>query len=148
MLWGSGLASLLALLLVGLGWAAYGPLPSDTREEIFAIPKGTWARRMAGDKVEILPSEIRLTVGVKDILHLENQDDVPQIFGSVLIMPGQSFKLPFTLASEYQFMCTAHASGQMSIIVDPEPIAGWTRLAWRVRAASRYGRSVLEKGWV
>ena len=59
------------------------------------IPKGTWARRMAGENLEVLPSEIHLTIGVKDVLVLQNQDDVPQLFGPVLIMPGQSFQLPF-----------------------------------------------------
>ena len=35
---------------------------------MFEIPQGTWARRMAGDKIEILPAEIRLTLGLRDIL--------------------------------------------------------------------------------
>ncbi len=88
---------------------------------------------MAGDRIEILPQEIRLTLGVRDILVLKNLDDVPQIFGPTLMMPGQSFRLPFALASRYQFACTAHASGQMTIIVDPLPASPWTRLRWRVR---------------
>ena len=46
---------------------------------------------------------------------------MPQIFGPALMMPGQSFRLPFEQASEYQFACTAHASGQMTVIVDPNP---------------------------
>ena len=121
-----------------VAWAMTAPVPTDSREQLFEIPKGTWARRMSGDKVEILPSEIRLTLGVKDILVLRNLDNVPQIFSSVLIMPGQSFKLPFNMASDYQFQCTAHASGHMSIIVDPEPTPGWRRLVWRTRELLRY----------
>jgi hypothetical protein len=115
-------------------WAALTPVSSDSRDELFEIPKGTWARRMAGDKVEILPAEIHLTIGVKDILVLRNLDDVPQVFGPVLMMPGQSFRLPFELASDYQFVCTAHASGQMSVIVAPMPMSAWARLRWRVNA--------------
>jgi hypothetical protein len=88
---------------------------------------------MAGDPVEILPDEIRLTLGVKDILVLMNQDDVPQIFGPTLMMPGQSFRLPFAQASSYQFACTAHASGQMTVLVEPFPATPWARLRWRVR---------------
>ena len=76
---------------------------SASRDQIFEIPKGTWARRMSGDKVEILPDHIRLTLGVRDILVLRNQDDVPQIFGPTLMMPGQSFRLPFEQAAEYTF---------------------------------------------
>ena len=114
-------------------WAALTPVSSPSRDEIFEIPKGTWARRMAGDPVEILPDQIRLTLGVKDILVLMNQDDVPQIFGPTLMMPGQSFRLPFAQASSYQFACTAHASGQMTILVEPFPATPWARLRWRVR---------------
>ena len=114
-------------------WAALAPIRSASRDEIFEIPKGTWARRMAGEPVEILPDEIRLTLGVRDVLVLKNLDDVPQIFGPTLMMPGQSFRLPFALASSYQFACTAHASGQMTIIVEPFPETPWARLRWRVR---------------
>lgn len=127
-----------AVLLVGgalaiTAWASLAPIESASRDAIFEIPKGTWARRMAGDPVEILPSEIRLTLGLRDVLVLENHDDVPQIFGPTLMLPGQSFRLPFGLASRYQFACTAHASGQMTIIVDPFPETPWARLRWRAR---------------
>ena len=121
----------LILMLALLAWGALAPLGRGSREELFEIPKGTWARRMAGDKVEILPSEVRLTVGVKDVLLLRNSDTVPQIFGPVLIMPGQDFRLPFETPSENQFACTAHASGQMEIVVEPEPRSPWQRLRWR-----------------
>ena len=86
-------------------FAAMWPVTFDSREELFEIPKGTWARRMAGEKREILPSEIHLLVGIRNVLMLKNSDDVPQIFGPTLIMPGQSFKLPFETASEkYRFL--------------------------------------------
>ena len=114
-----------------LAWTALAPIRYQSREQLFEIPKGTWARRMAGDKVEILPAEIRLTLGVKDMLVLKNLDDVPQVFGSILLMPGQSFRLPFEKAARYQFSCTAHLSGQMSIVVAPNPISAWDRLRWR-----------------
>ena len=125
--------SLAILVAAALGAGAFTPISSPTREELFEIPKGTWTRRMAGDRVEILPSQIRLTLGVRDVLLLSNQDEVPQIFGPTLLMPGQRFRLPFAVASSYQFVCTAHASGQMTIVVDPFPETPWARLAWRAR---------------
>ena len=125
----------LGVATLGVGaWAAITPIHSDSREVLFEIPKGTWARRMAGDKVEILPDRIRLTLGLKDILVLRNLDDVPQVFGPTLMMPGQGFSLPFAKASEYQFNCTAHASGQMTIVVEANPRTPWARFWWRVRA--------------
>ena len=113
-------------------WAGVAPIEdAASREEIFEIPKGTWARRMTGDKVEILPNQIRLTLGCNDVLLLRNLDDVPQIFGPALMMPGQSFRLPFEVASDYQFACTAHASGQMTVIVEPNPVDAMGAHRWR-----------------
>jgi hypothetical protein len=126
---------LLACWLAMLGWAAFAPVRFDSREEVFEIPKGTWARRMAGDKVEILPAQIRLTLGVHDVLLLRNLDEVPQVFGPTVIMPGQSFRLPFEVASTYSFACTAHLAGQMTIVVDAQPDSPWERLRWRTRRA-------------
>lgn len=122
------------LLLAALAWGALAPLAPTSRDELFEIPKGTWARHMAGDQVEILPERIHLTLGANDVLLLRNLDEVPQVFGPALIMPGQSFRLPFEVASSYSFACTAHASGQLSVIVAPHPAPGWETLNWRLRA--------------
>jgi hypothetical protein len=131
----------LSLGLASVTVAALLPVRFDSREERFEIPKGTWARRMAGDKVEILPSKIYLVLGIRNILYLRNLDDVPQIFGPTLLMPGQSFRLPFEVASENLFACTAHASGQLAVIVEETPDSPWRRLRWRaqwlVRGISR-----------
>ena len=105
------------------------PIQLSSRDELFEIPHGTWARRMAGEKVEILPDTIRLTLGVNDVLLLSNADDVPQIFGPTLIMPGQSFRLPFATASTYNFACSTHASGQLNVIVEPTRRPGGKRCA-------------------
>jgi hypothetical protein len=133
-------AAVALVIVVALGaavWAAFTPVTFGSREETFEIPKGTWARRMAGNKVEILPSRVFLTLGIRDVLLLMNKDDVPQIFGPTLMMPGQSFRLPFEVASSYQFACTAHASGQMTVVVDEQPDTPWRRLVWRTRRILR-----------
>jgi hypothetical protein len=117
-----------------LAWAAFAPVQAGSREAVFEIPKGTYARRMAGDEVGILPARIRLTLGVRDVLLLRNLDEVPQQFGPTVLMPGQSFRLPFEVASTYSFACSAHASGQMTIVVDPQPLSPWRRLGWRAAA--------------
>ena len=141
--WGSWLPlACVALLLL---WAMLAPLSASDRDLLFEIPKGTWERRMHGDHIEILPSTVHLTLGVKDVLLLRNRDTVPQIFGPVLIMPGQDFRLPFEQVSDNEFACTAHASGQMKVIVDPMPNPGLDRLRWRLAAlahAVRYLKPV------
>ena len=133
----AALAASAELVLGVLAWAALAPLDVASRDELFEIPHGTYARRMAGDRVEILPDTIRLTLGVKDVLLLRNLDEVPQVFGPALIMPGQSFRLPFERASTYSFACTAHASGQMNVIVEPGPDGPWQTLRWRARQLMR-----------
>ena len=129
----TALLTIAAVAGAALTWGGFAPIHSASRNEVFVIPKGTWARRMSGDKVEILPDHIRLTLGLRDILVLRNRDEVPQIFGPTLMMPGQSFSLPFAQASEYTFNCTAHVSGQMTIIVEPYPASPWARVRWRAR---------------
>lgn len=124
--------SIVALLAVLLGWAAFAPLQAASREQLFEIPKGTWERRMKGDQASILPERITLTLGLRDVLLLRNSDTVPQIFGPVLIMPGQDFRLPFAQAGEHPFDCTAHASGKMTVLVEEAPAAGLPRLRWRL----------------
>ena len=121
------------LLLSAIGWAAFAPLPAGSREQVFEIPPGTHALRMSGHQADILPRTIHLTLGVNDVLVFRNSDTAPHIFGPTLIMPGQTFRLPFAAASIYSFQCTAHADGQLSVIVDPAPSPGWQRLIWRWR---------------
>ena len=123
--------ALAAVAAAGAAGAAFVPVRVDSHDELFEIPRGTWARRMAGNKVEILPNRIDLALGLNDHVLLRNLDDVPQQFGPVLVMPGQSFRLPFEVASTYSFDCTAHASGQMIIVVAEAPATPWDRLRWR-----------------
>ena len=134
-------AAIAALLIASaLGVLSLTPIHAPSHDQLFEIPKGTWARRMAGNRVEILPAELRLTIGVRDILVLHNLDDVPQQFGPILLMPGQTFRMPFSMPASYQFACTAHLSGQMSIVVEPNPATPWARLRWRVSTLLRSGR--------
>jgi hypothetical protein len=130
---------LTAIAFSATAWAALTPASSDSREQVYVIPKGTWAGRTAGKDIEAFPSTIHLTIGIKDVLVLKNHDDVPQMFGPVLIMPGQSFRLPFRLASSYQFACTAHVSGQLTVVVEPIPEPGWRLLRWRVNTIVKRG---------
>jgi hypothetical protein len=126
-------APVLAAALAVLAWAGFAPVHVPTREALFEIPKGTYARRAAGNLVDILPSKITLTLGLDDVLLLRNLDDVPQQFGPTIMMPGQSFRLPFERASENQFACSAHTSGQMTVIVEPYPKWPWQKIRWRLR---------------
>ena len=126
------------VILVPVVLASLWPVTFDSREELFDIPKGTFARHMAGDHHDLLPSTIYLVVGIHNVLALRNSDDVPQFFGPTLLMPGQSLRIPFTRPSENSFSCTAHASGQLLVLVEATPVWPWERLGWRVRRMVRW----------
>ncbi|MCK6548947.1 hypothetical protein L6R52_24090 [Myxococcota bacterium] len=135
----SSFAALGLTALATVGAAAFVPVTFDSREAVYEIPQGTWAARMAGKNLEILPDEIDLMLEVRDVLVLRNLDDVPQMFGPTLIMPGQTFRLPFEVASEYLFACTAHTSGQMTVDVAERPTTPWARVAWRTETLVERG---------
>jgi plastocyanin len=90
------------------------------------------SRKKRSDSGEVYP-QAEVSADPHDVLVLRNRDDVPQVFGPTLMMPGQSFSLPFEVASSYTFACTAHLSGQMTIIVEPRPDTPWARIRWRAR---------------
>ena len=121
------------VLLGGLGWAALVPVEAASREAVFEFPPGTSARRLAGEPVDIFPRTIRLRLGLDDVLVMKNADEVPHLFGPTIVMPGQTFRLPFSTAATYSFECTAHPNGGLEIVVEPGPAMGWERLSWRWR---------------
>src|ERR1700749_3866759 len=57
-------------VLGGVGFAPLAPIGGTAHNELFEIPRGTWARRRAGEKIEILPQTIQLTLGLNDVLLL------------------------------------------------------------------------------
>jgi hypothetical protein len=126
------IAVVLALGALGAGWGAFAPIPPGSREALFVIPRGTAARIAAGQKAQALPSRIRLTVGVRDLLIIRNEDDQPQSLGPVLLAAGQTYRVPFSAPATFDFACSAHDEGQLTIVVAPQPAAGWRRLTWRI----------------
>lgn len=118
--------TLAAAALVALLWAALAPLGYPTRERALDFPRGAGgAAAVAG--------EVRLTLGVRDVLLLRNRDRVPHVFGQVLVAPGHAFRLPFEQAGSYPFACDAAPGARVIVRVLPEPEPGWQRLRWRLQ---------------
>ena len=115
-------AALAAALALALLWTALAPLGYPTRERLLEFPRGA---RVGG--------EVRLTLGVRDVLLLRNRDSVPHVFGQVLVPPGREFRLPFEQAGSYPFACDAAPDGRVTVRVLPEPDPGWQRLRWRLQ---------------
>jgi len=125
--------ALAAALLLALLWGALAPLREPSHERVFTFPSrasvaGAPARALT------LPRELRLTLGVQDVLLLRNLDRVPQVFGPVQLPPGQEFRLPFERTGDYAFACPAVAGGQLLVRVVRLPDPGWERLRWRLGA--------------
>ncbi len=119
-------------VVAAAGWAAFAPIPAGPREVVYVIPRGTAARIAAGEAVEVFPRRMRFTIGVRDLLILRNEDDEPQSFGPVLLAPGQTYRVPFSAPATFDFVCSAHDEGPLTIVVEHEPVPGWPRLRWRL----------------
>lgn len=124
---------LLALLL----WAALWPVRYPSRERAVDFPRGATVlkgRAIAPDRPPQLPAEIRLTLGVRDVLLLRNRDLSAHVFGQVLVLPGREVRLPFGEAGDYGFACDAAPANTVTVRVLPHPDPGWERLRWRLHA--------------
>lgn len=133
--WGA-LACALALLV----WAALAPLRYPTRERNFDFPSGAalLARQHShsdGDGMRgLVPSAVRLTLGVRDVLLLRNRDVVSHVFGQVSVLPGHLLRLPFEQAGDFVFVCDVALDHAVTVHVAEHPPPGWARLRWRLLA--------------
>jgi hypothetical protein len=137
--WGAALA-LVAFLL----WAALAPLRYPTREHIFLFPHG--AAVLGGENTGLVPAEVRLTLGVRDVLLLRNRDAMPHVFGQVLVLPGHAFRLPFEQAGDYVYACDVAPGHAVTVRVANHPDPGWARLGWRLRALAEAVRTLPIEG--
>jgi hypothetical protein len=117
----AGGAVVLALLL----WAALAPLHYPTRERLFEFPYGAAAAGVA--------AEVRLTLGVRDVLLLRNRDVAPHVFGQLRVLPGHLVRLPFEQEGSYPFACDVAPGARVRVEVLAAPDPGWERLSWRLR---------------
>lgn len=122
----------LALALAAIAWAAFAPLPAGSHALTFVIPPGTAARIKAGEAWSVLPSPIHLTVGVRDVLVLTNDDDVVHQVGPIILGSRQTYRIPFRKPGRFQYACSLHAAGTLALVIDPPPAAGLERLRWRL----------------
>jgi hypothetical protein len=129
--------TLAAVLLASLLWAAAWPLRYPSRERVVEFPFGAAvlkAGKAAPPQPPQLPAEIRLTLGVRDVLLLRNRDLSAHVFGQVLVLPGREVRLPFGEAGDYGFACDAAPGNTVTVRVLPHPDPGWDRLRWRLHA--------------
>ena len=125
-------AGTLAVAMGAAGVGAFAPVAAGPREVLYVIPAGTAQRRAAGQDPAVFPARLHFIIGVRDVLVLRNDDEVPASFGPVLLAPGQTYRLPFRAPMEVQLACSVHAGDAIGIEVTAEPAPGWARLRWRL----------------
>jgi hypothetical protein len=133
--WRRVLAGALVVLVLAAAWLAFAPLPAGSREMVFVIPPGTRAGTALGRPVDLLPAEIHLTLGVRDVLVLTNDDSAVHSVGPIVLASRQTYRIPFRRAGRFQYACSLHAAGRLTIVVTPEPPVGLERLRWRLTSA-------------
>jgi hypothetical protein len=99
------------------------PSPGLTNSEIagaatyeYTIPKGAGEALDAGTPLEILPGELRTTVG--ETIRIVNEDDRGHNVGPWFVGAGETMNQTFTSAGEFEGVCTVHPSGQLVLVVD------------------------------
>ena len=104
-------AWLACALLALLFYACVAPLRAPSREKLFEL----------GRTGSMVPTVLRLTLGVQDVLLLHNGSRSAQVFGQLRVLPGHVFRLPFEQVGDFDFACSAHAHGQMRVHVVAPP---------------------------
>lgn len=122
----------LLIALGALAWAAFAPLPATGGALTFVIPPGTAARLKAGEPFTVLPSPIYLTVGVRDLLVITNDDEVIHQVGPIILGSRQTYRIPFRKPGRFQYTCSLHPTGTLALVIAPPPAVGIERLRWRL----------------
>ena len=122
-----------ALCVLALLLAMLAPLRGASHVLLLAFPS-TAQGQLA------LPSEIRLTRGVRDVLLLRNDRRVPVVFGPLKIAPGRELRLPFGETGIYTYACPPVVGKVVRVRVVDAPGPGWGRLRWRLDNARQWVR--------
>jgi hypothetical protein len=114
-------ALLMVLLLLGIGGWLLLAQYAQVRTVRYVIPAGAGQRLAGGERVITLPTEIDFVIGVRDILMVENQDEVVHNFGPFMVLPHTTLVKRFKNVRVYQGACSLHRDRQMRLVVHPAP---------------------------
>ena len=108
--------AVLVLPVVGLYFVLRGN-SADSKPTVYSytVPAGTGDRINKGEKVSIMPSDLRLKVG--DHLVIRNEDVRVQTVGLFTVRPGETVDTPFPKPGVFKGACTMSSDGQIVITV-------------------------------
>lgn len=113
-----GFIGLIVILLAAVGLIVANAMQNAaSREYVIVIPEGTGARIAAGEDPGVIPEEIRLVLGQKDVLVIKNHDTVGHQISDFWVGAGETLRQEFHSPAIYQGSCTIHKNEQVHIIV-------------------------------
>jgi len=95
--------------------------PDPEREFRIVIPPGTGDQIRRGNDPGIIPLEINLTLGVKDILVLENHDEIDYLVGGIWVAPHETVSKQFYAPQTFVGLCTVTVGRDLIEIIVSEP---------------------------
>jgi hypothetical protein len=97
-----------------LGVEDAGSIPADYSYE---IPAGAGDAFDRGEPLEILPGEMRVSVG--EVIEIVNQDGRGHLVGPFYVGAGETLRQRFASPGEFIGVCTVHPSGRLALRVEP-----------------------------
>ncbi|TVR27144.1 MAG: hypothetical protein EA389_03930 [Ilumatobacter sp.] len=89
---------------------------ADTRADYeYLIPAGTGERLDQGERVEIIPAELEVSVG--EVLRIVNEDDRGHVIGAFYVGAGETLSQQFSTPGTLEGECSVHPSGSFSLTV-------------------------------
>ena len=82
------------------------------------IPLGAQARLDAGDRVEVLETEIRVKVG--EAVRIRNDDVVDHVIGPYYLQSGAALQQTYRTPQTIQYVCFVNPTEAINLVVEPE----------------------------
>ena len=83
---------------------------------MYEIPAGTAARLATGDRVDVLPADLRF--GLQDRLVVVNHDDSAHQVGPFTVGPGERLDRRLSEAVSFSGFCSLHSTDRITIEVE------------------------------
>ena len=63
---------------------------------------------------------------------ITNDDEVIHQVGPIILGSRQTYRVPFRQPGHFRYACSLHATGTLTLLIEPPPAAGLERLRWRL----------------